>query len=208
MTMHMFADPSGPPVTYTPGLFSEYDLDELVREIRPQQYTWSMYGKSGNRMRLERWYHDDPSRLYGFGGGAPMVPTPFTGTMRELRIAVEIHTGHEFDSCFANLYRNERDSIDWHADDEAWIGPVIASVSFGSPRRFRMRHKVRTPGRKHPQCEYRLGHGDLLVMGAGCQDVWEHCVPRQAAAVGPRLNLTFRQTRPRAQGELFGAGLS
>lgn len=203
MTMHMFTDPNGPPVTYTPGLFGEYDLDELVRAIRPQQYTWSMYGQAGNRMRLERWYHDDPARSYKFGGGDPIAPIPFAGLMSKLRAAVQMCTSERFDSCFVNLYRDEADKIDWHADDEAWIGPVIASVSFGSPRRFRMRHKQRVPGRKRPQCEFRLGHGDLLVMGAGCQEVWEHCVPSQAAAVGPRLNLTFRQTRPTPQGSLF-----
>lgn len=33
----------------------------------------------------------------------------------------------------ANLYRDGKDSVDWHADDEAVLGPypVIASLSFG-----------------------------------------------------------------------------
>lgn len=203
MTLALFQDPGGPPVTYEPAVFSSYDLDSLVAAIKPCQYSWSMFGQAGDRPRLERWYHDDPTRSYRFGGGAPIPPTPFSGVMSEIRAAVAQRTGHEFDSCFANLYRDNWDTIDWHADDAPWIGPVIASVSFGSARRFRMRHKQRVPGRKRPQTEYQLGHGDLLVMGAGTQEVWEHCVPRTAANVGPRLNLTFRQTNKPVQRELF-----
>jgi alkylated DNA repair dioxygenase AlkB len=42
-----------------------------------------------------------------------------------------------------NLYRNGVDSMGWHSDDERELGerPVIASVSLGATRRFRLRHK-------------------------------------------------------------------
>ena len=91
-----------------------------------------------------------------------------------------------------------RDSIDWHADDEEWIGPVIASMSFVASRSMRFRRKARLKGAR--SVSLTLHDGDLLVMPAGTQDVWEHSIPRQSQPCGPRINLTFRQTRVTAEG--------
>lgn len=182
---------AGPPVEYVPRAFEEYSFDDMVAACQPDQHTAQMYGKRFNRPRLEAWFHDDPQRLYRFGGGKPMRPRLWPALLDRLRAEVQDRAGEFFDSCFANFYRHGNDSISWHADDSDWIGPVIASVTLGSARRFRMRSKSRT----QPRAEYDLGHGDLLIMRAGCQDAWEHCVPKSKRSRGQRLNLTFRQTR-------------
>ena len=39
---------------------------------------------------------------------------------------------------------------------------------------------------------FRLGHGDLVVMGGSCQRTWEHAVPKTAHHVGPRVSIQFR----------------
>jgi alkylated DNA repair dioxygenase AlkB len=98
--------------------------------------------------------------------------------------------GH-FDSCFANLYRSGQDSLGWHADDEDWVGPVIASVSFGATRRFNMKPK---PGRPGQLVSFELEHGDLIIMKEGVQEGWLHSVPKTAKPKGPRVNLSFRST--------------
>ncbi|MFM5982088.1 MAG: alpha-ketoglutarate-dependent dioxygenase AlkB, partial [Sphaerospermopsis kisseleviana] len=48
-----------------------------------------------------------------------------------------------FNSVLLNLYRDGKDSVSWHSDDEPELGknPIIASVSFGATRRFSLRHK-------------------------------------------------------------------
>jgi hypothetical protein len=46
------------------------------------------------------------------------------------------------------------------------------------------------------------GVGDLVVMGGECQNEWEHCVPKTARAVGARMSVTIRHSRP-ARGELM-----
>ena len=99
----------------------------------------------------------------------------------------------------ANLYRDGADSMDWHSDDEASLGPapVIASVNLGAPRRFQLRRK----DDKKTKIEISLGGGDVLVMGGRCQLQWQHRVPKTQAIVAPRVNLTFRNvvrapTRP------------
>lgn len=60
-----------------------------------------------------------------------------------LKEQIEEFTGHTFNSLLCNLYRNEKDSVDWHSDDEPSLGknPIIASLSFGATRTFEMRKK-------------------------------------------------------------------
>lgn len=179
-----------PAVTHVPGLYrGATTLEALSAELPLEQKTAWMYGKTFLVPRLECWFGP---RAYQFGGRVE-EPKPWTRLATMLRRRVESTTGEAFDSCFVNLYRSGKDTIPWHADDDDWIGPVIASVTFGASRRFLLRHNE--TGTVH---EYRLGDGDLLVMGAGVQREWQHCVPRTAEQVGPRINLTFRQVVSRA----------
>jgi alkylated DNA repair dioxygenase AlkB len=108
-----------------------------------------------------------------------------------------------FDSVGANLYRDGRDSVAWHGDRVLRTVAVatVAIVSLGAPRRFLLR--PRGGGRS---IVHRLGPGDLLVMGGTCQRTWQHCVPKSANPVGPRISVTFRHAarpghRRRAPGE-------
>lgn len=97
--------------------------------------------------------------------------------------------GKHFDSIGFNLYRDGRDSVAWHGDRERFHheDPVVAIVSVGSPRSFLLR--PRGGGRSR---SFAAGNGDLLVMGGACQHDWEHCVPKTARPVGPRLSMMFR----------------
>ena len=83
------------------------------------------------------------------------------------------------------------DSLSWHDDfDAARYGedPVIASVSFGAERIFRLRRKADTA----EQVDFTLGAGAILVMAGTCQKTWQHCVPKRAKTPTERINLTFR----------------
>jgi alkylated DNA repair dioxygenase AlkB len=64
--------------------------------------------------------------------------------------------------------------------------PVVAIVSLGQPRPFRIRRKGGGASRS-----WELGHGDLFVMGGACQHDWEHTVPKVRTAE-PRISITFR----------------
>src|SRR5438876_1121394 len=44
-----------------------------------------------------------------------------------------------YNAVLCNLYRNGNDSVGLHADAEPEMGPVIASVSLGSERLFRLK---------------------------------------------------------------------
>jgi alkylated DNA repair dioxygenase AlkB len=106
---------------------------------------------------------------------------------------VEQAADHSFNSMLLNYYRHGRDSIGFHADDEPELGtnPLIASLSLGATRTFILRHN-RTAEKR----TYDLTHGSLLIMSGTLQHFWKHSVPKTTAAVGERINLTFRRTRP------------
>ncbi len=103
--------------------------------------------------------------------------------------------GRPFNSVLLNRYRDGRDAMGWHSDDEPELGrqPVIASLSLGSPRRFVFRHRQQH-GLKR---EIVLGHGDLLLMAGETQRLYQHALPRTAKPMGERINLTFRQIASR-----------
>ena len=64
---------------------------------------------------------------------------------------------------------------------------MVAIVSFGSPRPLMLR-----PVGGGASLKFPLGHGDLVVMGGSCQRTWEHCIPKTAKPVGPRVSVQFR----------------
>jgi alkylated DNA repair dioxygenase AlkB len=183
-----------PRVTFWPRAFSSRvaTVEDLAAALPLEQKTCVMYGKTLAVPRLECWF-SDAGKPYRFGGRTE-YPKPWPELARTLRRQVEALTGECFDSCFVNLYRNGQDCIGWHADDDAWIGPVIASLSFGVARRFKMREKDHPSDRPRKIADFALGDDDLLVMWAGVQKAWEHCVPREARVTAARLNFTFRQT--------------
>ncbi len=163
------------------------DAGSLEVELGAEQLEAVMYGKVLRVPRLEAWWGDRP---YRFGGRIVQPRKTWPHDLLSARLAVERITGQSFDSCFVNVYRDGQDTISWHADDAPWIGPWIASASFGAARKFVMRRKADHKDKR----SWLLEHGDLILMGPGTQDEWEHSIPRTSTPVGRRVNLTFRQT--------------
>jgi alkylated DNA repair dioxygenase AlkB len=151
-----------------------------------------VYGRRVLQPRLTAWYGDAGAR-YAYSG-IELAPLPWTPLLADLKARVEAAAGARFDSLLMNLYRDGRDSVSWHSDAEPELGrnPVIASLSFGATRRFQLRARPPSPPAR---CELALGHGDLLTMRGATQHEWAHRVPKAAARVGPRINLTFRLVR-------------
>jgi len=108
-----------------------------------------------------------------------------------LKATAERLAGERFNSVLLNLYRSGADSVSWHRDAEPALGPdpVIASLSLGAVRRFKLRHRRE----KGLTVDLDLPPGSCLVLGPGSQRHWLHALPKTAKPVGPRLNLTFRR---------------
>jgi len=161
------------------------------------QTPWSihrirLFGRWVDSPRLSCWIAD-PQAVYRYSGQT-FAPHPWTQGLAALRDRLREELGVPFNSVLANLYRDGRDAMGWHSDDEPELGaePVIASLSLGAARRFVLRrrddHAVKQT--------LVLAPGSLLVMRGPCQREWQHALPRTAKPVGPRLNLTFRHIQP------------
>jgi alkylated DNA repair dioxygenase AlkB len=148
-----------------------------------------LFGRELDAPRRSCWI-GDPGAAYTYSR-TRFEPRPWPEALRPVRarLAHELDSG--FNSVLANLYRDGRDSMGWHSDDEPELGPapVIASLSLGAARRFVLRHR-RDPALRHA---IELPHGSLLVMRGTTQRDWRHALPRTARPVGPRINLTFRR---------------
>jgi alkylated DNA repair dioxygenase AlkB len=182
----------GADVWFCPALFDAVAADRLLLELLAttawRQETITLYGKQIDVPRLTAWYGDEgTSYVYS---GIKNVPLPWTAALLEVKRAVEPPAGVVFNSVLLNRYRTGKDSVSWHADDEAEFGdqPVIASVSFGGTRTFQFKHKKR----KELTASVELTHGSLLIMRGGTQANWLHQIPKTPKQVEERLNLTFR----------------
>lgn len=168
-------------------------LARLLEETDWRQERIVLWGKEHMQPRLSAWHGDAGSR-YAYSG-VVLAPQPWTGTLRRIKDDIENATGHRFNSVLLNLYRNEHDSVGWHSDAERELGPmpVIASLSLGATRSFRLRHKNSKDMRP---CALDLTDGSLLLMAGKTQACWQHAVPKERAACGCRINLTFRTILP------------
>jgi alkylated DNA repair dioxygenase AlkB len=93
-----------------------------------------------------------------------------------------------YNAVLCNLYRDGNDSVGRHADAEPEMGPVIASVSLGAERLFRLWRNDGTVAFSE-----WLPHGCLLIMAGTTQKNFRHEVPKEPEVTKPRINLTFRR---------------
>lgn len=162
----------------------------LHDEVPWRQERIVIAGRRIPQPRLTAWFGDAP---YTYSG-LTMAVHPWSPRLAELKATVEDATGARFNGLLANLYRDERDTVGFHADAEPELGenPVIASASLGATRRFVLKHRKSAV----PAIEMSLVGGSLLVMAGTTQHFWRHALPRQTAPAAPRINLTFRYVHP------------
>jgi alkylated DNA repair dioxygenase AlkB len=79
-----------------------------------------------------------------------------------------------------------------HADAELEMGPVIASLSLGATRTFRLKARDGTVAFSEG-----LPGGSLLIMAGQTQKNFKHEVPKEPRVTQPRINLTFRRIEHR-----------
>ena len=184
---------------YFPNLFHENHatrlLDALVNKVEWVQNTIRFYGKESLVPRLEAWY-GDAGKSYAYSG-IRMDPKPWIKELLEIKKAIEPLASTRFNSVLINYYRDGRDRVAWHSDDEKELGPnpIIGSVSLGAERKFKLRHKDHKQNGNYG--EVMLAHGSLLIMKGETQRFWKHEIPRTARPIGKRINLTFRVIEPK-----------
>lgn len=173
-------------------------LTELCARIPWETHRIRMFGREIDSPRLSCWI-GDPGAVYTYSR-TRFEPRPWPPALADVRRRLTDALGVEFDSVLANLYRDGRDSMGWHSDDERELGPapIIASLSLGGARRFLLKPKANARRDAADDGEGErlaliLNHGSLLVMAGGTQRRYLHALPTTAAKVAPRINLTFRK---------------
>lgn len=148
-----------------------------------------IYSSGVKQPRLTLWV-GDKNAGYTYSG-IKNVPQPWDKVLAKLRDHVQNMTGARFNSVLVNHYRNGRDSVGFHADDERELGehPFIASLSVGATREFLVRNNKDSIITK-----YNLKGGSLLTMSGRSQLDTQHSIPKQPSVTSPRWNYTFRWT--------------
>ncbi|GEQ85846.1 hypothetical protein ULMS_13540 [Patiriisocius marinistellae] len=106
-----------------------------------------------------------------------------------LKKRIEQHTNCEFKTCVCIFYPDGNSGVDYHADKIAFGDTsIIPAISLGEERPFKLREN-----KSRKEIGLFLKHGSLLIMGARCQDDFEHSLPEDASFKQPRISLTFRK---------------
>lgn len=180
-------------VLYDPAFLSVGESQELfthlLEEIHWEQDEIMMFGKKILQPRKHAWYGDE-GLSYTYSG-LEMKARAWTAPLQAIKEKIETAYSSTFNSVLLNLYRDGKDSMGWHSDDEKELGkdPVIASLSLGQIRRFHLKHKQK---KEIETLRLDLDNGSLLIMAGSTQHYWKHQVSRTAKEVQPRINLTFR----------------
>lgn len=163
-------------------------FDKLLNEIGWEVHRIRIFGRHIDSPRLSCWI-GDPGASYTYSR-TRFQPHPWPAMLTLLRSRLRETLGFDFNSVLANRYRDGRDAMGWHSDDEPELGPqpVIASVSLGATRRFALK-----PRGEGGRLTLDLPHGSLLVMRGDTQTRYRHALPRTARPIGERINLTFRR---------------
>lgn len=186
-------------VWYVPSWLAREEADrllaQLMHDIPWECHRLRLFGREIEAPRLSCWI-GDAGASYTYSNSR-FEPRSWSSSLMMLRERVEHFCGVRFNSVLANLYRDGRDSMGWHSDDEPELGPhpIIASISLGEARRFRFRRRVPRGARQAP-VGVLLEHGSLLYMGGRTQQVYQHDLPKRIGVTGPRINLTFRFVHP------------
>lgn len=184
---------NGGEVLVIKSFLSKERADSLLEELKSIQYDQRYLTIKGKKIplpRLTAWYGDEGA-VYRYSG-IEEKPREWIPSLKQLRDLLE-GSFQSFNSLLVNYYRNGRDSIGLHADDEEELGenPTIASISLGAERIFRLQQykgNLESP----TALSIPLHHGDLLIMRGTVQKYWKHAVDKDDT-VEPRINLTFRK---------------
>ncbi len=160
----------------------------ITRDSALSERKIKLFGKEVLQPRLIG-FQGDKNVKYTYSGKMLMADS-WSPEIIQLREQLYRLLEIDFNSCLINYYRNGKDSMGWHSDDEKELGrePTIASISFGEDRPLLFK------GKKGISVQpFSIGQpsGSLLIMAGQCQKVLLHSISKKKSSQA-RLNLTFR----------------
>ncbi len=183
--------PQGGTVNYYGKILNQQEaasyLELLLNHIEWKNDEAIIFGKKIITKRKVAWYGEKPFE-YTYSKTTKQA-LHWTTELIDLKNKVEQKTGETFNSCLLNLYHDGNEGMAWHSDGEKDLkkNGAIASLSFGSERKFAFKHKE-----TKEKVELILEHGSLLIMKDETQTNWLHRLPPTKLSTQPRVSLTFR----------------
>lgn len=167
------------------------DVDEKL-EIEPK---FRMFNREATQHRNVGFF-SDVVRTYKYSG-RDHTAQPLTYLLASILAQVNSIMKSEFNSILINKYKDGRDYISAHSDDEKTIDQThgVISISAGSSRVFRIRNKVT----KQIVADIPTRNDVILQMcarlpdGSSFQKTYTHEIPANKAITEPRYSLTFRK---------------
>ena len=168
------------------------------------------------RVKVFGKWHDLPRKqaAYGIEGltykysglTVSTIPWKRAPILQQILIDVKNATNIHFNFVLINRYKDGKDKMGEHKDDEKELDPdvPIASLSLGQERDFILRHQDLLKNKNEHKCskgsekKYHkmiLRDGMLLLMNAPTNQFWYHSLPPRSVKTCPgvRINLTFRK---------------
>ena len=180
-------------VEFYPNWFCK-DLADMLFDNLKKNIAWEQCANNyGPVPRLNAW-NSKVGIDYAYSG-IKHVGKGWNKGCKVVRDLIASTTGYKFNSLLLNYYRNGGDSIGKHSDGEPPLGknPVVASLSLGVPRKFKLIHQTKKEGSQYLRHEMTLTHGALVIMAGTLQHTWYHELPKQPDVDGERISLTFRK---------------
>lgn len=177
---------------YYPNFFSKSNADQLLEQLKTdipwQQDNITIFGKTHPQPRLTSLFGND-AKPYSYSN-ITMQPNEWNSLLVQIKNKLEKVCEEKFTTVLLNYYRDGKDSMGWHSDNEKELGinPIIASVTFGAERMFHLKHNIVA----EQKLKINLQHGSLLIMKGETQQFWKHQIPKTSRPIGERINLTFR----------------
>ncbi len=175
----------GESLQYLPEYCRELSLNGLSNQITWRQNNIRIFGKTIPEPRLTAWFGAayTYSGIYWPENSIPDFLSP---------IFVRLRNDFDFDfnSVLINFYRDGKDSMGWHRDNEPEMDQeLIASISLGSARIFKVKNRASGISQN-----ILLENQSLLLM-RNFQTNWMHSIPKSNKVAEPRINLTFRRIK-------------
>lgn len=180
------------------------ELDNLDLEVKPPII---MYGRICSQHRDMGFYSDVSGSSYDYAprtGKNDLDPNvtarykastrarPMTPLLARLNEMVNAVLGTRFNGVLVNRFNDGSQYIGKHSDtlDAGLERQVVAEISFGATRKFRVREKATNK----IVIDYLLKPGVLLWMdGDTFQKLYTHEIPIERRVKSGRISLTFRQ---------------
>ena len=187
---------------YAPDFLAPAEADQFMRQLLDgiawQQHHVVIFGRQLPAPRLSAW-HGSAEAHYAYSGLA-LAPRPWTAPLLDLKTRIETAADCSLNSVLLNQYRDGRDSMGWHSDDEPELGtnPTVASLSLGGSRRFLLRHKRRDhpSGRNPPRSTARCSSCAAQPKPTGSTKSPRPAVRAPCASTSPSAASSLLDDRP------------